>query len=203
MVQEELAEKISNMVHVFAVADPQLGFEPFVRCALVTLGREWFGLDKWRVDKFMMFVRRLLRQTFRFCKAIGWRNADSVAGVVAESVLRGGHTLQSSPPSLGFQLHFVDVFLEELAKVDGGDGGMDDEVIRALVRPFLAEVRDGKDERLRGHIEERIFQHLMRQSDVGIAYDQDDDEDDEETVESGDGEEDGEGDERWRRDGVG
>ena len=40
------------------------------------------------------------------------------------------------------------------------------------MRPFVRELKVGREERLRGHIEERIFQHLMRQSDVGIAYDQ-------------------------------
>ena len=80
-------------------------------------------------------------------------------------------------PSLGFQLHFVDVFLEELAKVGGGegereDGTLADENIRLFLVPFVSQLKDGKDERLRSHLEERIFQHLMRQSDVGIAYEQ-------------------------------
>ena len=26
------------------------------------MGREWFGIDKWRMDKFMMMSRRFLRQ---------------------------------------------------------------------------------------------------------------------------------------------
>ncbi len=86
--------------------------------------------------------------------------------------------LQSSTtPSLGFQLHFTDVYLEELAKAGGGEdeeGSLDDQIIRVFLRPFVAQLRRGKggEERLRSHVEERIFHHLMRQSDVGIAYEE-------------------------------
>ncbi len=81
----------------------------------------------------------------------------------------------TSSPCLGFQLHFTDVYLEELAKVGGGedgDGSLEDESIRKLLRPFVTELKQGKAERLRSHVEERVFRHLMRQSDVGIAHEQ-------------------------------
>ena len=86
---------------------------------------------------------------------------------------------QSGPSSLGFQLHFADVFLEELAKVIGQEEEEEDddslpldETIRSFLRPFTAVLREARDARLRGHVEERVFHHLMRQSDVGIAYDE-------------------------------
>ena len=41
-----------------------------------------------------------------------------------------------------------------------------------FLSPFIAELRDGHDDRLRSHVEERIFRHLMRQSDAGIEYEQ-------------------------------
>lgn len=34
----------------------------FIKCFFITMGREWFGIDKWRMDKFMMMARRFLRQ---------------------------------------------------------------------------------------------------------------------------------------------
>ena len=35
--------------------------------------------------------------------------------------------------------------------------------------PFAKELAEGEDERLAKHIEERIYQHLMRQTEIGVA----------------------------------
>jgi hypothetical protein len=37
----------------------------FMKCFFITMGREWFGIDRWRMDKFMMMTRRFLRQVSR------------------------------------------------------------------------------------------------------------------------------------------
>ena len=83
-----------------------------------TMGREWVGLDRFRMDKFMMLTRRFVRQTFVFAQKRDWSD-DVVARlnriVAAEAV--GAE----SKAALGFQLHVTDVFLEELAKVGGED----------------------------------------------------------------------------------
>ncbi len=68
-------------------------------------------------------------------------------------------TIHTFHTSLGFQLHFVDIFLEELAKIGGED--LAAETIQTLIGPFVAELARGEDERLSQHIEERIFHHLV------------------------------------------
>merc|ERR1712018_454286 len=50
-----------------------------------------------------------------------------------------------------------------------------DELIQILLRPFINELTWGKEERLSSQIEIRVFDHLIRQSDVAIAYEEDDD----------------------------
>ena len=72
--------------------------------------------------------------------------------------------------SLGFRLHIADIYLEELAKVGGDD--LNSKIILELIEPFAKELSEGKDERLAKHILERIYYHLMRQSDLGIAYEE-------------------------------
>jgi ribosomal RNA-processing protein 1 len=39
-----------------------------MKCFFLTMGREWFGIDRWRMDKFMMLTRRFLRQVKTFAK---------------------------------------------------------------------------------------------------------------------------------------
>merc|ERR1712037_451598 len=75
--------------------------------------------------------------------------------------------------SLGFQLHFTDVFLEEVAKV-GGEG-LPAKVVGKLVQPWVELVATSTDLRLIEHTEERIFNHLLRQSDPGIKYQMEED----------------------------
>ena len=49
--------------------------------------------------------------------------------------------------ALGFQLHVTDVFLEELAKVGGEE--LPYEVVKAFLRPFVDQLKGGREERLR------------------------------------------------------
>merc|ERR1711915_1035501 len=75
--------------------------------------------------------------------------------------------------ALGFQLHFTDIFLEELAKV-GGES-FDSKILNLFLEPFILAVKDGQDDRYRDHIVERIFNHLIRQSDAGIKWQMEED----------------------------
>ena len=70
--------------------------------------------------------------------------------------------LEPDPPGLPafVQARFVDIFLEELAKIGGED--LKSDVVNAMVQPFINELAKGEEERLCQHIEERIFHHLVR-----------------------------------------
>lgn len=113
LVQEDLAESISQIIHCFESKDTAL---LYTKCALKTLTIEWFGIDHYRVDKFEMLVRRIIRQTFVMCKKTSW-NEDWTKGVgtVIEAVLL------EPKASLGFNLHLTELYMEELAKVSPTD----------------------------------------------------------------------------------
>lgn len=51
LIQEELAESLSKIVHCFNIKDVVL---LYTACVLKTLGTEWFGIDQYRLDKFSM-----------------------------------------------------------------------------------------------------------------------------------------------------
>merc|ERR1719285_590008 len=92
LIQEELAESMSSMIEYFASEESTL---LFVKTFFMTMGREWFGIDHWRMNKYMMLIRRFVRQLF------------------TENLL----LCEISKTSLGLQMHTTDVFMEELAKV--------------------------------------------------------------------------------------
>jgi ribosomal RNA-processing protein 1 len=56
LVQEELAEDLGSLVHCFP--DVKVGIQ-FFRNFLETMCLEWFGIDQWRIDKFMMVSNRI------------------------------------------------------------------------------------------------------------------------------------------------
>jgi len=157
LIQEELAETIGHLIHCF----PGENALVFIECGLITEGREWVGIDQWRMDKFMMLTRRFLRQAFNFLSKDNWEKVNNMIDIFSSSVI-------SNPTAtLGFRLHFTDVYLEEVAKAGGEEFGGD--IILRLIEPFAKELAEGDDERLANHIEERIYQHLMRQTEIGVA----------------------------------
>merc|ERR1719495_379469 len=168
LVQEELAESISGMIKSFQSNQDSLGFfQAFAK----TFQREWFGVDRWRMDKTMMFVRRFLRQSLKQIANADWEESllESYVEVIRNEVV----LTDAANASLGFQLHFTDVFLEEVAKVGGED--LPAKVVGKLVQPWVELVATSTDLRLIEHTEERIFNHLLRQSDPGIKYQMEED----------------------------
>merc|ERR1719430_1481683 len=201
LVQEELVENISSMVGSFQTTQDGLGF---VQAFAKTFQREWFGVDRWRMDKTMMFVRRFLRHSLKLVAKAEWEEVllEAFIEVVRKEVV----LTDPANASLGFQLHFTDVFLEEVAKVGGED--LPAKVVGKLVQPWVDLVATSTDLRLIVHTEERIFNHLLRQSDPGIKYQMEEDgfEEEEEEVSEANGAENGStenGNKNGHKNGVG
>lgn len=83
---------------------------------LDSMVREWWGLDKWRVDKFMMLVRRFINAGFRLLDLQGYEK-ESVERFAAMLIKPGG-ILQANDVKTpnGLMYHVCDIYLEELDK---------------------------------------------------------------------------------------
>ncbi|XP_046419576.1 ribosomal RNA processing protein 1 homolog [Neodiprion fabricii] len=160
LIQEELAESLSKLVHCFNNKDTAL---LYIKCTLLSLATEWFGIDQYRLDKFQMLVRRIIRQTFEMCKKKLW-NRDWVNGVtkIIEDLL------VKSKATIGFSLHVTELYMEELAKVSGGD--VPEDVVVEFVRPFAVHLATMNDEREIRHVMKHVFRYLIFQSDPGLDY---------------------------------
>merc|ERR1711944_291734 len=95
LVQKELAETISSFVHCFTLESSNAVL--FIEAGLLTEGREWTGIDQWRMDKFMMFLRRFLRQIFTFLKNTKWNRASDLNEIFRSQVI------SNSNVALGFR----------------------------------------------------------------------------------------------------
>ena len=69
-VQQELAQQLAEMVHVLQPAQALQFFKIF----MITMQREWPGLDKWRLDKFFMLIRKFFSELFKYLEARAWKD---------------------------------------------------------------------------------------------------------------------------------
>lgn len=162
LVQEELAEQLGKLMECF---EGNLEYSVnFFGAFLSTMCIEWFGIDQWRIDKFLMLTRRMLRYIFMVLKAAGWSleaievfNKHATETVLFENVTAKGLTM-----------HYFDIFFEELAKVSEGDITVDQ--VYTFIKPFIKFVATQRDFNLISHCRARVFYHLLYQSDLGREY---------------------------------
>ncbi|XP_061399879.1 ribosomal RNA processing protein 1 homolog [Musca vetustissima] len=162
LVQEDLAEQYGKLLECFE-GNLELSVN-FFGAFLSTMCIHWFGIDQWRIDKFMMLTRRMLRYMFKILKASKWgKEAVEIFNKHAtETVLFENVTAK------GLTMHYLDIFFEELAKVSEGD--ISAEQVALFVKPFVAFTTTQKDYQLISHCRTRVFYHLLYQSDLGREY---------------------------------
>ncbi|XP_011871319.1 PREDICTED: ribosomal RNA processing protein 1 homolog [Vollenhovia emeryi] len=160
LIQEELAESLSKLVHCLNSMD---AIVLYTSCALWTISKEWFGIDQYRLDKFSMLVRRILRQSFVVCKNQSWdmKWVMEICRVFRQLFL-------NVDTGIGFNLHMTEIYLEELAKVSNGD--IPEDVVHEFIKPFADYLIHTHDERQMKHIMRHVFRYLIFQSDVGLNY---------------------------------
>jgi len=67
-LQVALAQRLSEIMAQVPPAVGDLYFRTFIK----TMRREWFGIDRLRLDKFMMLVRKFYTQHLRQLQAANW-----------------------------------------------------------------------------------------------------------------------------------
>ncbi|CAK1592932.1 unnamed protein product [Parnassius mnemosyne] len=169
LIQEELCENIAGILDIFPLEQIKNAVL-MTKAGLKVLATEWYGIDQHRMDKFMMLVRRYLRGSLRCLLRCNWSlesckiytnmltASDGILALKAPSYARNAMSLI---------LHFIDCFLEELAKVS--QGKIPDESIVCLLSPFCALVCGGEALPL-CIAARRLLTALLRQSELGLQY---------------------------------
>ena len=162
LVQEELAEQLGKLLECFE-GNLQYSVD-FFGAFLKTMCIEWFGIDQWRIDKFLMLVRRMLRYMFNLLKKSEWsvEAIDVFNKHVTETVLF------ENVSAKGLTMHYFDIFFEELAKVSEGD--ISAEKVSMFIKPFVKFMATQRDFNLISHCRTRIFYHILYQSGLGREY---------------------------------
>ncbi|XP_065089768.1 ribosomal RNA processing protein 1 homolog [Ochlerotatus camptorhynchus] len=161
LTQENLADEIASLVRCFD--DLSVALQYF-GTFLETMCIEWFGIDHWRMDKFMMLVRRCTRQMLTMLHEAQWP-MDQVSAMmkhIEKTILNA----DKSP--FGLTKHFDDLLLEEIAKVC--DGEIEPEIVHLIVNTYAIRLLSTNDMRMIKHITSSIFHPLLYQSELGQDY---------------------------------
>jgi len=162
IIQEELNERICNLIDCFNSNDKQVMM--FVKVYFLTIVREWNGIDKWRMDKFMMMMRSMLRKTLAY---LGSRKWDTTLVKQFNKIMLA-YPLNINQENIpdGISYHIADIYLEELAKV-----GETLKPIRAvkMLQMFIKLMAISKKRPFVQHVEKRLFEQIIECSDVGIS----------------------------------
>ena len=114
-VQEALAEQIAGVIHgvKHKVALTYLGL------FYITARREWVGIDRHRMDKFLRLVRRVTSHSLRYCANRNWKLdvVEDIAAVFEKAALVAG---TKGMVDVGLRLHVSELFVAELRKVASG-----------------------------------------------------------------------------------
>eukprot|EP00126_Sphaerothecum_destruens_P011162 Sdes_comp20869_c0_seq1m17778 len=160
LIQEELAESLAKIIHVFQ--DTETSFD-WLEAFFFTLNKHWEGIDYLRIDKFMMLVRKIVHQSFVMLKNHGWKIelVESLCGVF-ECI-----PLSQSISKEGFVMHFTDIFLTELKSVLGSQKDQNlspenqEEIIFHFLEPFFQLLATSKHPRVLKRIQEAVFEPLI------------------------------------------
>ncbi|NXA26736.1 RRP1B protein, partial [Ibidorhyncha struthersii] len=160
LLQEELADNISQLIHVIQNTEAR---HLFIQTFWQTMNREWIGIDNLRLDKYYMLMRRILRQSFEVLKRNEWD--ESLIELFLPLLMKEVMDPDSNAPT-GIKLHFIDIYLDELAKVGAKELTADQNL--KFIEPFCKIAAKSKDRCMLHAVATGIFELIVDQSPYAI-----------------------------------
>ncbi|KAI5066667.1 hypothetical protein GOP47_0019291 [Adiantum capillus-veneris] len=158
-VQADLIERLASILEKL---DDGLALK-FFKVFLITMRREWAGIDRLRLDKFYLLLRKYLAHMFSALQTSGW-DADSTKEFM-DILLENAFLAKDQYAALGINLHYADIFLQELKTVLP----LRAEIFKLLLEPFLVICSHSSEKSLLQRIKENIFNHLFNLSRMVIT----------------------------------
>ncbi|NWH38858.1 RRP1B protein, partial [Chloropsis hardwickii] len=160
LLQEELAANISQLIHVFQNTETR---HLFIQTFWQTMNREWNGIDNLRLDKYYMLMRLILRQSFEVLKRNEWD--EGLVQLLLQLLMKEVMDPDSNSPT-GIKFHFIDIYLDELAKVGAKELTADQNL--KFIEPFCKIAAKSKDRRVLHAVATGVFEMIVDQSPFAI-----------------------------------
>lgn len=151
-VQSELVNRLASLLLHLDLSVAVQYFSVF----LLTMRREWSGIDALRLDKFYLLIRRFLHQFFGLLKKHSWdlELCRRLVQVLEERVFFTDDKFHGN----GVNYQIAAVFLEELRPFLP----LSKEVIGTLFKPFVISMSKLPDKVLLGKIKSNLFDVLLK-----------------------------------------
>ncbi|XP_065615763.1 uncharacterized protein LOC111997633 [Quercus suber] len=152
LFQSQLIDRLSSLLLRLPLP---LSFR-YLACFLLTIRREWPGIDALRLDKFYLLIRRFLHYSFVLLKTQKWDLGVCVKFVdlLLENTVFANDKFRGN----GVNYHVVSVFLEEFR----GFLPVRAEVVGVLLRPFVSVMGKSGDKVLCNKIKGCVFDVLVK-----------------------------------------
>ncbi|MBA0838561.1 hypothetical protein Goarm_004370 [Gossypium armourianum] len=150
--QTDLINKLSS---VLPKLEPGLSLQYF-SVFLLTMRREWTGIDKLRLDKFYLLIRRFLNCFFVMLKKSSW-DLDFMRRSI-RVLVDGTFIADDKFQGNGVNYHIASIFLEEIRPFFP----LRKEVVEVLLEPFVGILGKVGDKVLVGKIRSNVFDVLVK-----------------------------------------
>lgn len=109
--QERLAESLGSLYSEVVLKEQ---FANFLEAFWIIIIKEWPNIDQWRIDKYYLLIRRVLRHSFKFLSIHNWdkKVLAQFISVLERTVLSGEKSISAALP-----YHLCDIYIDELEKI--------------------------------------------------------------------------------------
>ena len=153
-VQQHMADRLAAM----QAGMREVRWVDVVRGFWVMIRREWTGIDRLRLDKYMTWVRCMVAHSLRYLGKRQWDEALVGQWMAMMTEL----PLANNQHQRGLFLHVTDLFVTELSKVLEEDGvnSPDWPVVERLLQPYWDVVSACTDASMVKRVEEEVLEAL-------------------------------------------
>lgn len=111
--QERLAESLGSLYSEVILVEQ---FANFLEAFWTIIIKEWPNIDQWRIDKYYLLIRRVLRHSFKFLRIHKWGSEKDLlnqfVSVLEKTVLSGDKSISAALP-----YHLCDIYIDELENI--------------------------------------------------------------------------------------
>ncbi|KAI8922387.1 hypothetical protein DFJ77DRAFT_22375 [Powellomyces hirtus] len=159
MIQEHLADKLAGLL----LKLPQGNAMRYIKAFWTIMVTEWHGIDRLRLDKFYMLLRKFHFYGFQYLEGKQWAE---------ESVREYTRILSDGPLRVndlkvpdGLRYHTAEVYLEELQRAVGSK--IPSETLLLLIEPFFHNLTRSASDVVFARASENVFERILAQKTRG------------------------------------
>ncbi|KAI8825878.1 uncharacterized protein EV422DRAFT_144812 [Fimicolochytrium jonesii] len=161
MIQEHLADKLAAVVMKL----PEGNGLRYMKAFWTIMIKEWHGIDRLRLDKFYMLLRKFHFYGFRYLQTKEWE--QSVVEQYLNLLIKGPLRPNDLKVPDGLRYHTSEVYLDELRKAVSSEPSKETKV--QLLQPFFVNLASSASDTVFSRIQDNIFKSILKQALSGAC----------------------------------